>query len=167
MLWYNSNGTENDAPQTPRDIMSDPMARRKEMRWLQRIGVSGIKVDFFGGDKQESMRLYEDILADANDYGLEVIFHGATIPRGWERMYPNYISSEAALASENVMFDEHHARQEGFEMTMHPFARNAVGSFDWGGVIMNDFMSQTTRHAIAATPAVSSSSPRRSPTRPV
>ncbi len=148
MLWYNSNGTENDAPQTPRDIMSDPMARRKEMRWLQRIGVSGIKVDFFGGDKQESMKLYEDILSDANDYGLEVIFHGATIPRGWERMYPNYISSEAALASENVMFDEHHARQEGFEMTMHPFARNAVGSFDWGGVIMNDFMSRdnASRH---------------------
>lgn len=142
MLWYNSNGAENDAPQTPRNIMNDPISRKKEMKWLQKIGVTGIKVDFFGGDKQETMRLYEDILSDANDYGINVIFHGCTLPRGWERMYPNYIASEAALASENVMFDEHHAKLEGFEMSMHPFCRNTVGSFDWGGVIMNDHMSR-------------------------
>ena len=145
MLWYNSNGAENDAPQTPRGIMNDPIARKQEMKWLQHIGVSGIKVDFFGGDKQETMRLYEAILSDANDYGLAVIFHGCTLPRGWERMYPNYIASEAALASENIFFDEHHAQQEGFEMSMHPFARNAVGSFDWGGVIMNDYMSRDNK----------------------
>lgn len=145
MLWYNSNGAENDAPQTPRGIMNDPIARKQEMKWLQHIGVSGIKVDFFGGDKQETMRLYEAILSDANDYGLAVIFHGCTLPRGWERMYPNYIASEAALASENIYFTEHHAQQEGFEMSMHPFARNAVGSFDWGGVIMNDYMSRDNK----------------------
>lgn len=148
MLWYNSNGAENDAPQTPRDIMNNPISRKNEMKWLQKIGVTGIKVDFFGGDKQETMRLYEDILSDANDYGINVIFHGCTLPRGWERMYPNYIASEAALASENIMFDEHHAKLEGFEMSMHPFCRNAVGSFDWGGVIMNDHMSRdnSSRH---------------------
>ena len=65
------------------------------MAWMKRIGVKGIKVDFFGGDKQHTMQLYEDILSDANDYGLQVIFHGCTLPRGWERMYPNYVSSEA------------------------------------------------------------------------
>lgn len=142
MLWYNSNGAENDAPQSPRGIMNNSITRKREMKWLKKIGVAGIKVDFFGGDKQETMRLYEDILSDANDYGLAVIFHGCTLPRGWERMYPNYISSEAALASENIMFDEHHAKTEGFELSMHPFARNAVASFDWGGVIMNDHMSK-------------------------
>ena len=56
-------------------------------------------------------------------------------------MYPNYVASEACLASENVFFSDYHAKQEGFEMTMHPFARNAVASFDWGGVIMNRYMS--------------------------
>lgn len=142
MLWYNSNGAENDAPQSPRGIMNNSITRKREMKWLKKIGIAGIKVDFFGGDKQETMRLYEDILSDANDYGLAVIFHGCTLPRGWERMYPNYISSEAALASENIMFDEHHAKTEGFELSMHPFARNAVASFDWGGVIMNDHMSK-------------------------
>ena len=145
MLWYNSNGFENDAPQTPRQIMNNSMARKKEMAWMKKIGVAGIKVDFFGGDKQETMKLYEDILSDANDYGLEVIFHGCTMPRGWERMYPNYVSSEAALASENVYFTDYHAKKEAFEMTMHPFSRNAVASFDWGGVMMNKYFSKDNK----------------------
>ena len=145
MLWYNSNGFENDAPQTPRQIMNNSIARKKEMAWMKKIGVAGIKVDFFGGDKQETMKLYEDILSDANDYGLEVIFHGCTMPRGWERMYPNYVSSEAALASENVYFTDYHAKKEAFEMTMHPFSRNAVASFDWGGVMMNKYFSKDNK----------------------
>ena len=145
MLWYNSNGFENDAPQTPRQIMNNAIARKKEMAWMKKIGVVGIKVDFFGGDKQETMKLYEDILSDANDYGLEVIFHGCTMPRGWERMYPNYVSSEAALASENVYFTDYHAKKEAFEMTMHPFSRNAVASFDWGGVMMNKYFSKDNK----------------------
>ena len=145
MLWFNSNGFENDAPQGPRNIMSNSIARKKEMAWMQKIGVKGIKVDFFGGDKQETMRLYEEILSDANDYGIQVIFHGCTLPRGWERMYPNYVGSEGALASENVYFTDYHAKKEGFEMTMHPFSRNAVAAFDWGGVIMNRYMSRDNK----------------------
>ena len=145
MLWYNSNGFENDAPQTPRQVMNNSIARKSNMAWMKKIGVCGIKVDFFGGDKQETMKLYEDILSDANDYGLEVIFHGCTMPRGWERMYPNYVASEAALASENVYFTDYHAKKEAFEMTMHPFSRNAVGSFDWGGVMMNKYMSRDNK----------------------
>lgn len=148
MVWYNSNGYENDAPQSPRDCMNTSVVRKKEMAWLKSIGVKGIKVDFFGGDKQETMKLYEDILSDANDYGLQVIFHGCTIPRGWERMYPNYVGSEAVLASENLFFTQHHCDKEGFELTMHPFSRNAVASMDWGGVIMNRRMNKdnNSRH---------------------
>ncbi|MBR6979416.1 MAG: glycoside hydrolase family 97 catalytic domain-containing protein [Prevotella sp.] len=142
MLWYNSNGFWNDAPQTPRDCMSTSIAREKEMKWLKSIGVAGIKVDFFGSDKQETMRFYEDILSDANRHGLQVIFHGCTMPRGWERMYPNYVASEAALASENLVFNQHHCDNEGFELTMHPFSRNALGALDWGGIIMNRRMSK-------------------------
>ena len=145
LLWYNSNGYANDAPQTPRNCMNTALARNREMAWLQKLGIAGIKVDFLGSDKQENLKLYEDILADANRYGLQVVFHGCTIPRGWERMYPNYVASEACLASENVNFSEYHAKQEGFELTMHPFARNAVGSFDWGGIIMNRHISRDNK----------------------
>jgi len=145
MLWYNSNGYENDAPQTPRDCMSTAIARDREMAWLQKIGVKGIKVDFFGGDKQSTMQLYEDILFDANRYGLGVIFHGCTMPRGWEMMYPNYVASEAVLASENVFFSEGHAKSEAFELCMHPFIRNAMGPMDWGGTIMNKYLSRDNK----------------------
>ena len=145
MLWYNSNGFENDAPQTPRQCMNTAMARDREMAWLKSIGVKGIKVDFFGGDKQETMKLYEDILYDANRYGLLCIFHGCTLPRGWERMYPNYVSSEAVLASENVFFGEDAARRQPFDLTMHPFCRNASASMDWGGIIMNKYLSKDNR----------------------
>ena len=145
LLWYSINGYANDAPQTPKHCMNTALARNREMAWLQKLGIAGIKVDFLGSDKQETMKLYEDILADANRYGLQVVFHGCTIPRGWERMYPNYVASEAALASENIMFSEHHAKTEGFELTMHPFARNAVGSFDWGGIILNHHISRDNK----------------------
>ena len=142
LLWYNSNGYANDAPQTPRNCMNTALARNREMAWMQQLGIAGIKVDFLGSDKQENMKLYEDILADANRYGLQVVFHGCTIPRGWERMYPNYVASEAVLASENIFFTEYHAQKEGFELTMHPFSRNAIGSIDWGGIIMNHHISR-------------------------
>lgn len=145
MLWYNSNGHWNDAPQGPRDCMNTSYARQREMRWMKEIGIAGIKVDFFGSDKQEMMKLYEDILVDANNFGLQVVFHGCTIPRGWERMYPNYVASEALLASENVRFSDYHAKQEGFQLTMHPFCRNALGTADWGGVMMNRYMSQDNK----------------------
>lgn len=138
-LWYNSNGYWNDAPQTPRGIMDNEIARRKEMKWMQSIGIRGIKVDFFGGDKQMTMQLYEDILSDANEYGLLVIFHGCTLPRGWERMYPNFASSEAVLASENLHFSQGSCDNEAFNATLHPFIRNTVGSMDFGGSALNKY----------------------------
>lgn len=136
-LWYNSNGFWNDAPQGPKNRMNTSVARKEEMAWMQRIGVKGIKVDFFGGDKQETMQLYEDILSDANDHGLVVIFHGCTLPRGWERMYPNFVGSEAVLASENLVFTQHANDTEAYNATLHPFIRNAVGSMDFGPVLLN------------------------------
>lgn len=136
-LWYNSNGYWNDAPQGPRGIMDNTIARRKEMAWMKSIGVKGIKVDFFGGDKQVTMKLYEDILIDANDFGIMVIFHGCTLPRGWERMFPNFAACEAVLASENLYFGQRSCDNEAFNASLHPFIRNTVGSMDFGGSALN------------------------------
>lgn len=136
-LWYNSNGFWNDAPQGPKNRMNTAVARREEMAWMQKMGVKGIKVDFFGGDKQETIKLYEDILSDANLYGITVIFHGCTLPRGWERMYPNFVGSEAVLASENLIFTQQANDNEAFNASLHPFIRNAVGAMDFGPVLLN------------------------------
>ena len=138
-LWYNSNGKWNDAPQTPIGKMDNGRIRREEMKWMHDNGIRGIKVDFFGGDKQPTMQLYEDILADANDFGLLCIFHGCTLPRGWERMYPNYAASEAVLASENLHFGQGACDAEARNGCTHPFIRNTVGSMDFGGSTLNKY----------------------------
>ena len=136
-LWYNSNGFWNDAPQGPRQKMNKSSVRRQEMKWMQENGILGIKVDFFGGDKQVMMQLYEDILTDANEFGLQCIFHGCTLPRGWERMYPNYVASEAVLASENLSFGQGACDAEAKNGCTHVFIRNTVASMDWGGSALN------------------------------
>ena len=136
-LWYSSSGYWNDIEQSPINCMDNIIRRKQEMRWLQKIGVKGIKVDFFGGDKQETIRLYEQILSDADDHGLMVIFHGCTIPRGWERMYPNYVGSEAVLASENLVFQQHFCDNEAFNACLHPFIRNTLGCMEFGGTFLN------------------------------
>lgn len=141
-LWYNSNGAFNDAPQGPRNRMNSSIARKEEMKWLNKIGVKGLKVDFFGGDKQETMRLYEDILSDANDNGLMIVFHGCTLPRGWERMYPNFVGSEAVLASEMLIFSQGIRENEAYYATLHPFIRNTVGSMEFGGVLLNKYLNR-------------------------
>ena len=145
-LWYNSNGRWNDAPQTPIGKMDNARIRREEMKWMHDNGIRGIKVDFFGGDKQPMMQLYEDILADANDFGLLVIFHGCTLPRGWERMYPNYAASEAVLASENLHFGQGACDAEARNACTHPFLRNTVGSMDFGGSTLNKRYSADNQH---------------------
>jgi len=154
-LWYNTNGSFNDAPQGPHNRMNTSIARKEEMKWLKKTGVKGLKVDFLGGDKQETMRLYEDILSDANDYGLMIIFHGCTLPRGWERMFPNYVGSEAVLASEMLIFNQHTRENEAFYATLHPFIRNAVACMEFGGVLLNKYLvkSNTGRNKRLTTDA--------------
>jgi hypothetical protein len=145
-LWYNSNGAWNDAPQSPKNKMDKSPARRKEMAWMQKNGILGIKVDFFGGDKQPMMQLYEDILTDANEFGLQCIFHGCTLPRGWERMYPNYVASEAVLASENLHFGQGACDAEATNACTHTFIRNVVGSMDFGGSTLNKYYNVDNQH---------------------
>lgn len=141
-LWYSSSGNWNDIEQGPINIMSNPIKRKEYMRWMNEIGVKGIKVDFFGGDKQVTMAHYEAILSDADDNGLMVIFHGCTLPRGWERMYPNYVGSEAVLASENMVFGQRACDMAAFNATLHPFIRNTVGCMEFGGTFLNRRLSK-------------------------
>lgn len=137
ILWYSSSGYWNDIEQSPVNHMDRPIVRKKEMKWLRDNGIRSIKVDFFGGDKQETIRLYEDILSDAADYGIDVVFHGCTLPRGWERMYPNFVGSEAVLASENLVFGQDFCDMEAFHATLHPFIRNSVAIMEYGGTVLN------------------------------
>lgn len=142
ILWHSSSGYWNDIEQGPVNRMDRPIVRKKWMKWMKDNGVDGIKVDFFGGDKQETMRLYEDILSDAADYGIDVVFHGCTLPRGWERMYPNFVGAEAVLASENMIFMQKFCDKESLHATLHPFIRNAAAIMEYGGSFLNKRMNR-------------------------
>jgi hypothetical protein len=143
LLWYNSNGTWNDAPQTPKDKMAERSIRREEMAWMQSIGIKGIKVDFFGGDKQRVMQLYEDILTDANDFSIAVNFHGCTLPRGWDRMFPNFVPDESVMGMEFCTFDQINEDKRPAHATTLPFTRNAVAPMDFTPVILNPRLGET------------------------
>lgn len=136
-LWFSSSGHWNDIEQGPTNLMDRPIVRKKWMKWMQEQGVDAIKVDFFGGDKQETIRLYEDIFSDAADHGIDVVVHGCTLPRGWERMYPNFVGAEAVLASENMVFSQDFCDKEALHATLHPFIRNAGAIMEYGGSFLN------------------------------
>jgi len=131
LLWYNSAGDWNTTPLTPRDKMLTKELRRAEFRKLKDIGISGIKVDFFGGDGQSMMKYYIDILKDAAEYNLAVNFHGCTFPRGWHRTYPNLVSMEAIKGEEFVTFGQENADQQPAHCTVIPFTRNLFDPMDF------------------------------------
>jgi hypothetical protein len=131
ILWYNSNGPWNTAPMTPKNRMHTTEVRREEFAKLKAMGVKGVKVDFFGGDKQATMKLYLDLFKDAADFGITVNCHGATIPRGWQRTWPNLVSMESVKGMEYCSFDQENTNRQPQHCTVLPFARNVIGSMDF------------------------------------
>jgi alpha-glucosidase len=131
LLWYNSNGNWNDAFQTPKNRMVKPEDRRAEFARLHALGVQGVKIDFFGGDGRAFVELYQDILDDAAKEGLLVNFHGATLPRGWARTYPNLMTAEAVRGYEFITFEQGNADRAPAHMAMLPFTRNVFDPMDF------------------------------------
>lgn len=140
-LWYHSGaGREHDSIPAHR-LMSDPVLRRAEMERISRLGVRGIKVDFFDTDKQRVIRLYPDLLRDAAEFYLLVDLHGATLPRGFERTYPNMLTTEAIRGAETLGRQERCDRAAEHNATV-PFTRNVVGSMDYTPVTFSNKIRQ-------------------------
>jgi alpha-glucosidase len=137
LLWYNSNGTWNSAPQTPRHRMVTHESRIQEFDRLKEMGVAGLKIDFFGGDGQSMMAYYHDILTDAAPYGFAMNFHGTTLPRGWERTYPNLMTMEAIRGLEFCTFEQANADQEPTHAAMLPFTRNVFDPMDFTPMVLD------------------------------
>lgn len=129
LMWYNS-GTSWLEP-TPNDRLLTAEKRAKEFTWLNKIGVYGIKVDFFAGDQQDMMKYCIDILKDAAKYNLMVNFHGATVPRGWARTYPNLMTTEAVYGAEWYNNKPILTSKAAAHNATLPFTRNVIGSMDY------------------------------------
>lgn len=137
LLWYNSNGDWNDAPQTPKHRLATREARLAEFERLRAIGIKGMKVDFFGGDGQAVMELYHDILRDAEPFGFLINFHGATLPRGWTRTYPHLMTMEAIKGFEFITFTQENADAQPSHCAMLPFTRNLFEAMDFTPVCVD------------------------------
>ncbi|MBC6605661.1 glycoside hydrolase family 97 catalytic domain-containing protein [Hymenobacter sp. BT188] len=138
LVWYNSNGNWNKAPQTPINVLFEPASRKKEFARLQQMGIKGVKIDFFGGDGQSMMNYYQDLLDDAAQAKLLVNFHGTTIPRGWTRTYPHLMTMEAVRGFEFLTFAQADADDQSTHCAMLPFTRNAVGPMDFTPVCFSE-----------------------------
>ena len=138
LIWYNSSvGWVNGAP-GPKYRLNKPEDREKEFAWCEKIGVAGVKIDFFSGDNQMNMDYCQDLLESAARHHLLVNFHGAPIPRGWQRTYPNLLSTEGVYGAEwynNVpTFTDKAARHNA---TL-PFTRNVIGPMDYTPCAFSD-----------------------------
>ena len=137
LLWYNSAGDWNSAPQTPRNLMLTHASRMREFQRLKAMGVAGLKIDFFGGDGQSMITYYHDILEDAAPYGFLLNFHGATLPRGWQRTYPHLMTTEAIRGLEYLTFEQKNADEEPSHAAMLPFTRNVFDPMDFTPMVLD------------------------------
>jgi hypothetical protein len=131
LLWYNSAGNWNSTPQIPKNALLTRAERIKEFTRIKEMGITGVKVDFFGGDGQSVINYYIDILEDAARLGLMVNFHGCTLPRGWHRTYPNLLTMEAIRGMEFATFTQDDANLLPSHCTTIPFTRNVFDPMDF------------------------------------
>ena len=150
LVWYNSAGSWNDAPQTPRDQLLDRESRRREFARMRGMGVAGLKLDFFGGDGASMIAYYLDLLADAADYGLQLNFHGATLPRGWQRTWPHLQTVEAVRGLEFATFAQDNADRMPAHVATLPFVRNVFDPMDFTPLAMVKLNDRVQRRTTAA-----------------
>ena len=140
LLWYNSSTAWLKAwgAPGPHERLNAPELREREFAWLEKMGVAGVKIDFFAGDKQETMEYCIDLLECAARHHLLVNFHGATIPRGWQRTYPNLMSVEAVYGAEWYNNNATLTPKAAAHNATLPFTRNVVGPMDYTPCTFSD-----------------------------
>ncbi len=138
MIWYNSSVGWVDGAPTPKYRLNKPEDREKEFAWCEKIGVAGVKIDFFSGDNQMNMDYCQDLLESAARHHLLVNFHGATIPRGWQRTYPNLLSTEAVYGAEWYNNVPTFTNQAAAHNATLPFTRNVIGPMDYTPCAFSD-----------------------------
>jgi hypothetical protein len=131
ILWYNSAGAWNDVQYTPKNKLLTAESRDKEFKMLADMGIAGVKIDFFGGDGQSMIAYYHDILESALKHKILVNFHGATLPRGWQRTYPNLMTAEAIKGFEFITFFQEVADLAPAHCALLPFTRNLFDPMDF------------------------------------
>ena len=138
LIWYNSSVGWVDGAPTPKYRLNKPEDREKEFAWCERIGVAGVKIDFFSGENQKNMDFCIDLMESAARHHLLVNFHGATVPRGWQRTYPNLLSTEGVYGAEWYNNVPTFTKAAASHNATLPFTRNVVGPMDYTPCAFSD-----------------------------
>ena len=138
MIWYNSSVGWVDGAPGPKYKLNKPEDREREFAWCEQLGVAGVKIDFFSGDNQMNMDYCQDLLESAARHHLLVNFHGATIPRGWQRTYPNLLSTEGVYGAEWYNNVPTFTAVAASHNAMLPFTRNVIGPMDYTPCAFSD-----------------------------
>jgi alpha-glucosidase len=131
LIWYNSGGDHTWVNATPKDRMLTHQNRMEEFAKLKKMGIYGVKVDFFESEKQDMINYYIDILEDAAKFELMVYFHGCLVPRGWSRTYPHLMTYEGVRGAEWYNNGPELTATAPEHNTILPFTRNVVGGMDY------------------------------------
>ena len=140
ILWYNSSTEwtkEHGAP-GPHSRLNKAEDREREFAMLEKKGVAGVKVDFFHGDTQPTMDYCLELIECAARHHLLITLHGAALPRGWQRTYPNLITTEAVLGAEWYNNGPWLTNRAASHNATLPFIRNVVGSMDYTPCTFSD-----------------------------
>ncbi len=108
----------------------DAKRRETKLDQMAAVGVRGVKVDFWCSDRQEAIAAQQALMKDAAARHMVVNLHGCTIPRGWQRTWPNFLTCEAVLGSESYFYEPRYTEKAAELDTVLPFTRNAVGPMD-------------------------------------
>jgi len=109
----------------------DPEKRKKRFKELAAMGVKGVKIDFWCSDRQEVMAALQSVFEDAAKEHLMVNLHGTTVPRGWQRTWPNFVTAEAILGTESYFYEPRFPEKAAEQNTVLPFTRNVAGPADY------------------------------------
>lgn len=156
LAWYNSSGAWNDTEYSPKSALLTKAARAREFARVKAIGIEGLKVDFFGGDGASMQAYYVDLLKETAAAGLLLNFHGATLPRGWARTYPNLMTAEAVKGFEFATFSQDDQDKVARHAAMLPFTRNLFDPMDFTPMVFGDIpnIKRATRNGFELAEAV-------------
>jgi alpha-glucosidase len=138
LVWYNSSGAWNKTEYSPKGALLTAAQRKAEFARLRAMGIKGVKIDFFPGDGASVIAYYIDLLRDAAQAGLLVNFHGATLPRGLARTYPNLMTAEAVRGLEFTTFEQVDQDAVLRHAAMLPFTRNLFDVMDFTPMVFGD-----------------------------
>jgi alpha-glucosidase len=95
---------------------------------FEKMGWSGMMVDFFDHDDQDSVEFAESILQAAARHHILIHFHGVWKITGWQRTYPNLMNHEGSLNLEYLKWSDRCTPEHNLKMA---FTRLIAGPMDY------------------------------------